>query len=502
MCIALFDKFPGSYNKAFRLTLDNSLNVIARIPCPLAGPSYMVTASEVATLEFAREVLRLPVPRVITWSGDRARSNKFGVGADFIIMEEAPGVAFTERWSNFQTANEVTPALNGLLHVESKFGSLRFSRIGSIYFKEDVSPDQHDVPLLTGVVDDETLRLSEKYRIGPLMNYQWWRGGRAHMPLDRGPCTTHLSRVVYSRSNFSAAGRDATSFFRAAAENELAVLAQQTLSLSQYRRKPTHDFATHSKLLSMYLAAVPHFVPTTDNDVCAPTLWHPDLTLNNVFVSESGIANIEGLIDWQHATVLPYFMFASLPPAVVYEGDKIDLSVLPPALPSNFDELSAKEQEEYRLQLKFANRHMWYQFQASRTPRRRSVTSLPQLNQLVMLPAYVTRAWVNGVFDLREALVCLRDNWASIAGPGVPCPVEFSSEEMVEHEKQLEAFRSYENTIAALGSALRFAGDGWVTHENYDFVREQMGEFEQMWNEELTGMPFPLKDGEHSFFLS
>ena len=64
------------------------MNVVARLPSPLAGPSYLVTASEVATLQFAREVLNLPVPRVITWSGaKRGHAN-----VDYIIMEEVPGV--------------------------------------------------------------------------------------------------------------------------------------------------------------------------------------------------------------------------------------------------------------------------------------------------------------------------------------------------------------------------------------------------------------------------
>ena len=66
-----------------------------------------------------------------------------------------------------------------------------------------------------------------------------------------------------------------------------------------------------------------------------------------------------------------------------------------------------------------------------------------------MIPTYVTRAlaWVDIVFDLRDALVSLRKNWAAIADPNTPaCPIEFSVEEMMEHEKQLEAFlgRCYE----------------------------------------------------------
>jgi hypothetical protein len=157
------------------------------VPCPLAGPSYLVTASEVATLQFAKEVLKLPVPRVITWSGAK-RGQVNPVGADFIIMEEVPGVCLGERWSTFERPEDVTPIMTGILDMEKKFESLRFSRIGSLYFKEDVSADLQAVPLLSGAIDATTRQLAEGYRVGPLTNCQWWRGNRAHMTLDRGPC--------------------------------------------------------------------------------------------------------------------------------------------------------------------------------------------------------------------------------------------------------------------------------------------------------------------------
>ena len=189
-------RFLGSYNKAFCLSLDDSLKVIARLPCPLAGPSYPVTASEVATLQFAREVLHLPVPRVITWSGAK-RGHTNSVGADYIIMEEIPGVRLAHRWKEFDSADDVRPIMTGMLDVEAKFESLCFSRIGSLYFKEDVSADLQTVPLLSGSIDTATRQLSERYRVGPLINYQWWRGERAHMPLDRGPCMGSLQNVIF-----------------------------------------------------------------------------------------------------------------------------------------------------------------------------------------------------------------------------------------------------------------------------------------------------------------
>ena len=44
-------KLEGSFNKAL-LTIDDSNEVIVKIPCPNAGPPSLTTASEVATLKF------------------------------------------------------------------------------------------------------------------------------------------------------------------------------------------------------------------------------------------------------------------------------------------------------------------------------------------------------------------------------------------------------------------------------------------------------------------
>jgi hypothetical protein len=298
-------------------------------------------------------------------------------------------------------------------------------------------------------------------------------------------------------------GPDACSFFIAAAKNEQIVLSQESSRASLYRRNPTHDHTIHSRLLSAYIASVPHFIPSNDSDICAPTLWHPDLSLGNLLVSASGPGKLEGIIDWQHAAILPYFSFASMPPAIAYRGDKISMEGLVPGpLPSNLEDLSPDEEAQYRLELRLANRHKWYQGKARLNPRRRAASRLPHIYELMMLPTFVTRAWADGIFDLRQALVRIRKKWDSIADPHTPCPIKFSTEEMMEHERQLEAFRCYEGAVATIYSALNCEGDGWVAYEDYDTVRELIGSLEETWDEEITGMPFPFKDGEHSYFLS
>jgi len=54
----------GSFNKALLLTMSDGREVIAKLPCPNAGPPHYAIASEVATLEFGRcPIVKLHIPR-------------------------------------------------------------------------------------------------------------------------------------------------------------------------------------------------------------------------------------------------------------------------------------------------------------------------------------------------------------------------------------------------------------------------------------------------------
>jgi hypothetical protein len=280
------------------------------------------------------------------------------------------------------------------------------------------------------------------------------------------------------------------------------VLTQQSSSLVPFRRKPTHANSVHQKLLSMYIEVIPFIIPKNVEDVCVPTLWHPDLNLGNLFISESGPAELQGIIDWQHTAILPYFNQASMPPAVFYEGSRIDINEFFPDLPSNFDDLPSEEQAACRQELRLANRHRFYEGSVGKNRRRRVIRRLPHRSELMMLPTFVTRACADGVFELREALMMIRRQWDAIAGPGIPCPIDFSAHEIAEHEIQMEKFRCYQAAVRVIYSTLQCEGDGLVRYGNYDAVRPLIDGLEKTWDEDKTGAPFPFKDGEYSYFLS
>ena len=168
-------------NRIFQLRFDNGSEAIARILLPIGASTPLMTASEVATMDFARTVLNIPTPRVFAWS-----SGSTEVGTNFIICEKAPGTELDR--VRPQAAHDARhPLLYVSEHINSisqKFLNNPFRSYGSIFYKKDVEGLPHE-PLRLGDGQD---RASEKFAIGPAMDWELWRDERVTMKIDRGPC--------------------------------------------------------------------------------------------------------------------------------------------------------------------------------------------------------------------------------------------------------------------------------------------------------------------------
>ncbi len=121
-CISLEKIGEGNYNKVFLLNMQDGQKVVAKIPNPNAGPAEYTTASEVATMEFARTVLDLPVPKVLAWS---ATSQNL-VESEYIIMEEARGVQLHEVWQKAELRAK-GDIVREIVEVEKKMLSVSFN---------------------------------------------------------------------------------------------------------------------------------------------------------------------------------------------------------------------------------------------------------------------------------------------------------------------------------------------------------------------------------------
>ena len=163
------------------LTLDDGREVIARLPFPMAGPAHLLTASEVATLEFARTVLSLPVPKVLVWS---SRADQTPVGAEFMILEKVHGTELAYSWTKIK--KDFSKIVMQIGDVEKKLTRTRFAKFGSLYFKDDLE----GFPRSDNIFEDPTLEtdVTAKFAIGPFTAWELWHGERMQLDVDRGPC--------------------------------------------------------------------------------------------------------------------------------------------------------------------------------------------------------------------------------------------------------------------------------------------------------------------------
>lgn len=125
-CISLEKIGEGNFNKAYLLEMEDGQKVIAKIPHPNAGPKVLTTSSEVATMEFARIVLNLPVPKVLAWSA----TDQNPVQTEYIIMEQAVGTQLHEVWQDISVRKK-GDIIREIVDVEKKLLSISFDRYES-----------------------------------------------------------------------------------------------------------------------------------------------------------------------------------------------------------------------------------------------------------------------------------------------------------------------------------------------------------------------------------
>lgn len=122
-CVSIEKIGEGNYNKALRLVMRNGQNLIVKIPNPNAGPIKHTTASEVATMEFARTILNLPVPKVLAWSA----TSQNPVESEYIIMEEAKGLQLHTVWPELELRAK-RDIIHQIVDIEKKMLSVSFDK--------------------------------------------------------------------------------------------------------------------------------------------------------------------------------------------------------------------------------------------------------------------------------------------------------------------------------------------------------------------------------------
>ncbi|KAM5435405.1 Phosphotransferase enzyme [Microsporum canis] len=455
-CVEITKLAEGSFNKTFKLKMDNGMYAIARIPHPIAGPRYFMTASEVATMEFARSVLKIPVPRVFSWSADANNP----VQSEYIIMEEAPGEKLDDVWEDFSLEQKIA-VMKELISLEKKMASVAFNSYGNLYYASDSIPGALAAEVVGDLPADVKNTVMHRFAIGPVAERAYWNRQRAVMDIDRGPWK-HPQEFPISL-----------------AQRELEWISQYAIPKSQ--DDPLVTSATqnspnsHISLLRRYLKVAPYLLPS-DPTVIAPQIWHTDLHSANIFVQDGRISSV---IDWQGTWAAPLMLQARHPRLVEYNGDIILKA------PANFKDLEPEDKRKVREQMSKSIILYLYEKQIAK--------EIPLLDKVIRFNNGRTRCepihfvgdtWDDDILPLRESLIRIEKYWNEL-GFGFPCPIHFTEDELRVHAEESEGW----NDVQDFWNSVSFiiSRDGWTPKHLYNDAVALFSELREVGLKSMAG---------------
>ncbi|CZS93857.1 probable FMP29 Found in Mitochondrial Proteome [Rhynchosporium graminicola] len=455
-CVSITKLAEGGYNKVFRLVMDNGSVAIARLPNPNAGPAQKTTASEVATMDFARTVLDIPVPRVFAWSA--AADNP--VEAEYIIMEEAPGTQLGGVWDSISISDK-TAIGEGLVEIEKKLLSVSFTRYGNLYFASDAFPGCEAAQVVGDISAQLKGDVEKRFTIGPVVDRDFWNGKRASMAIDRGPWDSPEC------------------YLKAIANREIALISTFAVP------KPPNDIFVaseaqnspgfHLSLYKMFSYIIPYILPPK-KALSAATLWHWDMHSANIFVEGNRITS---LIDWQDTWLGPLFLQYRHPKLVDYNG-KMLLK-----LPEHYESLVGDEKAHTRNQVeKSVVLHMYETETATKNPSLGEILHMHHGRPRRETVHFAANTWEGDIIPFRQCLIRLERDWDEL-GFDNPCPIRFTEEELQAHYRDGEGWNEradFWDSIAGFVSR-----DGWTSNETYDQALEMFAQLREEGLKTLTG---------------
>ncbi|KAE8148907.1 phosphotransferase family protein [Aspergillus avenaceus] len=424
----------GGFNRVLQITLLDDTQVLARLPYSSTEPKRLAVASEVATLALLR-AHGLPVPRVYAYSADANNP----VGSEYIIMEKLPGRPLADRWFELSDRERLKVLLQ-LVQLEAKLHAIELPASGSIYYSSHLPSDSPRI-----VIPDSD------FCVGPSAALKWWYAERASLSIDRGPCEDPIdvlrSPALKELAWLRAYGRPRFPFERAYRES------------MDYRLS---DLSEHVASLESYLKITPELLPP--NELLRPVLHHPDLQPNNIFVSDD--LDIVGLIDWQHASVLPLFLAAGIPKFFQNYDDPESLNFRPPPVPDTSD---MDEEEKADALHDFQRRHTYFFYlaftQRFNEPHFRAMDQATNM----LTRRIFTRAgdpWEGNDIPLQTDLVLMTKAWHGYS-TGL-CPISLST---AKADSIMSLQNMQEETDLHLKQVRNFIGigvDGWTPPDEYE----------------------------------
>ena len=213
----------------------------------------------------------------------------------------------------------------------------------------------------------------------------------------------------------------------------------------------------------------PYLIPR-DDTLTWPTIRHPDLQPNNIFVSKN--FEIMSLIDWQHSSVLPLFLHCGIPHSLQNFSDPISQSLEAPRLPDNIESMSEDEQAEQAELLRKRQLHYYYVTEtARRNPAHLHALTYDFSAARRRLYEQSVNPWEGDNVTLKSGLIHMAQKWCQVVGSPDPCPVSFAPDEERECLRLEAEQREGDAQMTASKEMLGIGPQGWVPSEHYSEVK-------------------------------
>ncbi|RMZ84963.1 hypothetical protein DV738_g299, partial [Chaetothyriales sp. CBS 135597] len=453
-CIDITKLPEGNFSKVFLMVMDDGKEIIAKLPNPNAGRAHLTTASEVATMDFVRNVLKVPAPKVYAWNSSCANP----VGAEYILMERVSGIELDKVWDGM-SGKEKFEVVQQLAQYDAAFATSNLPMYGSLYYASDV-PGARPSQIIQG-----RQRATQLFAIGPTTNRAYFDDRRGEVDLDLGPWST-FDEYIRSRT-----------------ERELNCISR----FNQFPRQQgffsgpgqyTPTAAAKSRVLNLFSKAVPLLTPK-DAALMKPALWHPDLHTENIFVDPENPTKIVSIIDWQAVNIAPLFLQARHPSLIEFDGP-ITKGFEPVNLPDNFESLSPEKQLDAK-KLRAAQ-SLYKLYEVCLLQKQKCPEIFKSLKFRDSLPGQIF-ALAGSIFSdgepvLMGMLIRMHDEWVNTLGDPSSSPLGAITAD--DRRKQEEDERLWSQGVELLADFMAQVGayqgwDGWVNHNNYEAMKLRLG---------------------------
>ncbi|OGM49762.1 hypothetical protein ABOM_001798 [Aspergillus bombycis] len=300
-CVNIEKLADGMHNKAVRFTMDNGFQAVGKVPNPNAGKPHFTTASEVATMDFMRNIMGIPVPKVYSWSSTADNA----VGAEYILMENVRGVQLGTLWDQLDVEIKMK-VLKKVTSYQETWARTCFSQYGSLYYKQDLASS---APCVKYTDHNGGTVVDNRFAIGPSVSRQNNDDGRIDMDVDRGPWNTAED---YER---------ATGFRELHGIRNVSRLPGSPIAIYYSGTyQPSRDKKTLA--VESYLKLLKFLLP--EKSLQTSHIWHNDLHTENILVNPMDPSEIYGIIDWQSTELAPLYDHTLEPYILDYDGPPLD----------------------------------------------------------------------------------------------------------------------------------------------------------------------------------